>query len=320
MLEAFDEYTIDNSDENIVFEGIMDISSLDLSGVQFLSTSADETIKKYQTNLDMENEKFSIITQYIQDGEVVYEESMDTIPYYDEYGDDYYINMPDGTTISVSESITTDNMNQCSVTLAAIGIALTAKEVAVLLTAVTIVAAPVVVQVVKTVVTTIVTWVKSFWSWFRSLFTKKTTTVYTTTVTTAISYSVSLSGTKVEAKPFSKTMNFKPNKFHIAIADTEDGILYVSQAAVDSVSALAILTTATYVTSAHGSGKQFVVSLYTKYGSDAYNMASSAGAILGIPGATYHPATKRGYYNHYHPGAKYDNRLSKPHVFYGSAR
>lgn len=73
--------------------------------------------------------------------------------------------MLDGTNVSLSENLSTENFNECSVTLAALGIA-------VLLSAV-VVAARAIVEVVNVVITTIVSWIRSFWSWFRSLFTKK---------------------------------------------------------------------------------------------------------------------------------------------------
>lgn len=327
LLNTFDEYSILNDENTISFEGYVDISSFDFSGIQYLSTTADTTIKKYKTDLDIDNEKFYIITEYIQDDVVVYSEKVETTPYYDEYEDDYYISMPDGTNVSLSENLSTENFNECSVTLAALGIALTAKEVAVLLSAVVVVAAPVIVEVVNVVVTTIVSWVRSFWSWFRSLFTKKTTTVVSTTVTTTISYTLTLSysdtQTKVEAKPFDKTHHYEPSKYYFAIADTTDGLLYVSQVPIDNLYALSILTTSTYIKSAHkndldknGNQKEFVVSLYTPAKIDALYIATEAGTILGSPGAIHHDAPKLGYFNHYHPGLKY----SHPHVFYGTPK
>lgn len=327
ILETFDSYSIDNNDTQITFEAVTDISNFDFFGIQYLSSNAETTIKKYKTNLDIENEKFEIITEYIQDNNVVYSETIETIPYYDDYTDDYYISMPDGTNVSLSENLSHDSFNECSVTLAALGIALTAKEVAVLLSAVVIVAAPAIVEVVNVVVTTIVSWVRSFWSWFRSLFTKKTTTITTTTITTTLSYTLTLSysdtQTKVEAKPFDKTHYYEPSKYFFAIADSTDGLLYVSQVPLDNLYALSILTTSTYIESAHkndldknGNQKKFVVSLYTPAKTDALYIATEAGTILGSPGAIHHDAPKLGYFNHYHPGLKY----SHPHVFYGSPK
>ena len=319
LLNTFDEYSISNDENTISFEGFVDISSFDFSGIQYLSTTADTTIKKYKTDLDVDNEKFYIITEYIQDDVVVYSEKVETTPYYDEYEDDYYISMPDGTNISISESLSIENFNECSVTLAALGIALTAKEAAVLLSAVVVVAAPVIVEVVNVVVTTVVTWVRSFWSWFRSLFTK-TTTVTTTTVTTTLSYTISISNTKVDAKPYDKTMNFEIDQYYVAVADTDDGLLYVSSKPISNISALAILTTSSYVKSAHkGSNKSFVISLYTPTDTAASLIATEAGTFLGNPGAIHHFATKPGYFNHFHPGLTYTD-LSHPHVFYGTPK
>lgn len=320
LMNSFDNYSLNNDDFQISFEAYNDISNFDFSGIEYLSTDADNTIKKYKTNLDLENEKFYIITEYIQDNAVVFTENIETIPYYDEYENDYFILMPDGTNVSLSESLSSNSFNECSATLAALGIALTAAEVAVLLTAVVVIAAPVIVEVVNVVVTTVVSWVKSFWSWFRSLWTQKTTTVVTTTTSIALSYTISISQTKVEAKPYDKSMHFELNKYYIAIADTDDGLLYVSQSAIDNLSALAVLTNSTFVKSAHkGSNKSFVVSLYTQTNANASLIATEAGTILGSPGAIHHFANKTGYFNHYHPGQSYTD-LSHPHVFYGTPK
>lgn len=321
LLKSFDEYKVSNNDSLISFEASTNISNYDFFGVQYLSTSADETIKKYRTNLDIENEVFEIITEYIQDGEIVHVETVETIPQYDEYSDDYYLIMPDNTTVSLSDTLTPDCFNQCSVTLMALGLALTAEEAAVLITTVAIVAAPVIVEVVNVVVTKVVSWVKSFWRWFKSLWTKKTTTVVTTTVTTTLSYTLTLSytdgKTKVEAKPFDKTKKYEDKKYYFAIADTTDGLLYVSEVPIGTISALAILKTSSFVCSAHkNDNKKFVVSLYTPSAVDAYLIACEAGRLNGSPGAIHHIATKIGYFNHYHPGLVYTD-MSHPHVFYG---
>jgi hypothetical protein len=320
LLNIFDDYSINDDATQISFEAYTDISNYNFSGIQYLSTNADNTIKKYKTNLDINNEKFEIITEYIQDNIVVHTETLETAPYYDEYSDDYYIAMPDGTNVSLSESLSQNSFNECSVTLAALGIALTAKEVAVLLTAVAIVAAPVIVEVVNVVVTTVVTWVRSFWSWFKSLWTAKTTTTVATTTTIALSYTISIANTKVEVKPYDKTIPFDLNKYYVAVADTDDGLLYVSSIPIGNLEALAILTTSSYVKSAHkGSNKTFVISLYTLNNESALLIATEAGTILGNPGALHHFATKTGYFNHYHPGATYTS-LSHPHVFYGTPK
>ena len=312
----YNKYEIDTTNKNsISFTGYIELSDFDLSGFEFLSTNAETTIKKYKTDLDLINEKFYIVVQYIQDDKLINEEKYETSPYYDEYEDDYFIEMPDGSIVSLSQSLQSNNLENCSATLAIVA-GLTAAEAAILLATVVVVAVPVIVQVV----TTIISWVRSFWSWFRSLFTK----TVTTTVSTSISYSLTLSytdaKTKVEAIPYSNTRTFTPNRYYVAIADTHDGLLYVSTVPIDDLAALAILTTSRFVESAHkGDNKSFVVSLYTCSGVDAYLIASEAGTILGDPGAVHHTATKLGYFNHYHPGSTYTD-LSHPHVFYGTPK
>ncbi len=317
LLATFDDYSVENNDTSITFEASTDISGLDFSGIQYLSTNAEITVKRYRTNLDIENKKFEVVTEYIQDEKTMFCETIETTPYYDEYTDDYYIEMPDGTSVSVSESLSHDNFNECSATLVLAGTA-----VAVLLAAVVIVAAPVISEVVEVVVVKIVSWVRSFWGWFRSLWTSKTTTQTTTTVTISLSYSVTIANTKYEAKPYDKTKKYDASKYYVAIADTDDGLLYVSTIPVDTLSALAVLTSSSYVKSAHkGSNKSFVISLYSAdaTGASACLIATQAGTILGSAGAVFHDAKKLGYFNHYHPGANYSS-ISHPHVFFGTPK
>lgn len=155
--------------------------------------------------------------------------------------------------------------------------------------------------------------------WFKSLWKKKTTTVITTTTTIAISYSISISGSKIEAKPFDKNKKYDSGEYYIAIADTDDQLLYIAPIPIDSGVALSILISPSYVKSAHkGSNKSFVVSLYSPdpTGLAARSIATSAGNFLGSPGAILHLAKRTGYFDHYHPGNTYTD-LSHPHVFFG---
>ena len=319
LLGQFDEYNFDTSGDSITFEGVIDISSFDLYGVNFLSSNADTTIKKYKTNLDAENEKFYVVTQYIQDNIVVYEESVESKPYYDENSDDYYVEMPDGSVVSVYNSLMENNFNECLVLTTT---AVAATELALLLASTVIICSPTITTTITTVVTTIVSWVKSFFSWFRSLFTRKTTKQITQVVTTTITYTITIAGTQIKAEKFEDSKDYEESKYYIAIADTADGFLYVTKESVSDTVALAILTTATYVTGAtknsHGVFPQLVISLYTKNGYDAYLIAVEAGTILLNPGATHHIANRTGYYNHYHPGGD-KTHMGKPHVFYGEA-
>ena len=322
ILEIFDEYEYSENENSFTFEANIDVSSQDTSSLEFLDEDSEKTTKNFILDFDYENEKIYVITQYIQDGEIVNEEKIETNVYYDEYSDDYYIQMPDGSEISVYESLQADNLEECSISIALLAAGLTAKEAAVLVTAIAIVAAPVITQVVTQIVETFVTWVRSFWRWFKSLWTKKTQTVVTTITTTAISYTVATTKTKYKLEKHDKDRDYDETKYYVAIADTVDGFLYVSNVALSDEEALAVLTTVSYVTGATANKKgnfpQLVVSLYTPNGYDAYLIACAAGTLLANPGATHHIANKPGYYNHYHPGSVY-LETSKPHVFYGQA-
>ena len=320
ILSNFDNYEISNDDKTVSLNAEIDLSGSTIVNNTELSSDASTTIKKYSVDLDVENEKFYIVVQYLQDDELVHEEKIETIPHYDEYTDDYYVEMPDGTTISMYETLMSSNLDQCCATLVIAGVALTAQEAAVLLAAVVIVATPVIVNVVTVIVETIVTWVKSFWRWFKSLWTAKTTTRTTTVVTQAISYTISIAGTQVDVKKYDNNRRFEECEYYLAIADTADGFLYVSDYKLNDIQALAVLTSSTYVTGAtrdrHGNFPQLCVSLYTPNGYDAFLIAVEAGTILGDPGAVHHIAKKPGYFHHYHPGSTYTD-LSHPHVFYG---
>lgn len=318
ILSNFDSYEISNSASTISLEAEVDLSGSTILDTKELSSAADKTIKKYSVDLDTENEKFYIVVQYLQDDVIVYEERVETTPYYDEYMDDYYVDMPDGTTISMYETLTTSNLEECCATLVIAGVALTTAEAAALIAAFVIVATPVIVQVVTVVVETIITWVKSFWSWFKSLWTAKTTTKTTKVVTTTISYTVSIAQTKVDVKKYEKERKFNKGKYYVAIGDTVDGFLYVSDVEISEAAAIAILTSEEYVRGAtkdkYGKYPQLVISIYTPSGTDALKVALSAGTLLGIPGVTHHKATRPGYFDHYHPGSVYTH----PHAFYGT--
>ena len=319
ILGNFDEYEISTDEKTVSLDAVVDLSGSTIANDEALAGDAETTLKKYSVDLDIENEKFYIVVQYCKGEEVVSEEKIETTPYYDEYSDDYFVEMPDGTTISMYETLMGSNLDECSVLIIA-GVALTAKEAAVLLAAVAIVAYPVIQKVVTVIVETIVTWVRSFWRWFKSLWTAKTVTKTTTVISQAISYSISIANTKVDVKKYEKSRKFEDGEYYVAIADTADGFLYVSDYKLDEVQALAILTSSTYVTGAtkgkNGAFPQLVLSLYTPNGYDAYLIAVEAGTILGDAGAIHHAAHRTGYFNHYHPGSTYTS-LSHPHVFYG---
>lgn len=322
ILGTFDEYNYSENDSNFSFEANIDMSEKDTSSLEFLDQNCSSTTKNFTLDFDYENEKIFIVTQYIQDGEVVNEEKVETTILYDEYLDDYFVQLPDGSQASVYESLKNQNLEECSALLLTLAAGITVKEAAVLIAAVAIVAAPVVINVVTQVVETFVTWVRSFWSWFKSLWKPKTQTRVTTYTTTAITYTVSTTKTKYKLEKHDKNKKYEESQYYVAIADTVDGFLYISNVSVSDEEALAILTTSTFVTGATKNKKgvfpQLVVSLYTSNGYDAYLIACAAGTILGNPGAIHHIANKPGYYNHYHPGSVYIDS-SKPHVFYGQA-
>ncbi|MBQ7977731.1 MAG: hypothetical protein IJ301_04010 [Clostridia bacterium] len=313
LLNEFDVYSYDYTNTEITFEGSLIRNLSDITGYQKLNTIDDsEVTKTYSTKFNVETETFTLITKFEQSGVVIKTTEESVIPYYDSTEDDYFIPLEDGTALSVAEALKDDNFNEC-VAIVDDAAILVAAALAITI----VVAAPVIVDVVTTVVTQVVTWVKSFWSWFRSLFTKKTVTVTSSVVTTTITYPITISGTTYKLKKYEKTRYFDPLSYYLALADTDDGFMYISTTPINESVARAVIYSATFVPSAHqNSKKSFVASVYTENQARASNIAATVGSMLGCPGNIHHYAMKIGYFSHYHPGSIYH----EPHVFYGFPR
>lgn len=328
IFNAFDAYTVKSDQTRVEFEAYSKVEDLNESKLQFLAYGNKPITKRYRTNLDIENEVFYINTDYIQAGIVIDSEKCETVPFYDRDTDDYYITMPDGSVVSVSEILKTNGIEECAVALSTAAAGVGVAAAVLLLTAVVIAVAPQREVQQTTIYIPTFQWIKVFFGWLRSLWIPKPTTIPHTLVTESITYTLTLTYddtiTKVKAEPFDKTIIYEPKKYFFAIADTTDNLLYVSKVPIDDIAALSIMTTSYYVNSAHkndigkdGLQKKFIASIYTYERLDANLIAASASDIMGEYGVTHHEARKSGYFNHYHPGHIEADTSSHPHAFYG---
>lgn len=328
ILEPFDSYGGEVDEERLQFESTMEIVKTE-NNLQFLTNvqTGQVVLKEFNTILDTDKEVFYITTNYIVDDEVIYTEEIETVPYYDEETDDYFIEMPDGEIVSVKEIVNNEeNMQECLAMEAAMvgtaGTAAVAVLAATLLLATVVVLQPQIDVDVTYVTKKVVSWVKSFFRWFRSILKAVVRTITTAVITKTISYSITYDYKTYKLKPFTKELAKAVSGYYLALADTDDGLLYVCPIPLTMEKALPFLIASEAITigSAHkGSNKSFVLSLYTSTALMACTIAVEAGTLLGNPGAILHTASKTGYFDHYHPGGLYI-RENNPHVFYGLPR
>ena len=315
LLSSFTSYSATTEDNVAYFEAEQELDLNAISMLSFVSSTEDPVTVKYKTKLDLENEKFYIVTDYYQNGELIESQLTETEPVYEEYADDYYIVMPDGSEVSVKDTLATENLNEC----VALTMTATAAYAAVMLLAATVVVcAPTIIQTVTTVITAVVSWVKSFLSWFRSLFTKKTTYVTTTTVTTTATPSISIAGTKYQTKTVTKddVKYLDVNMYFLAFADPTNGKMYISILDIDYNTALMIMMTPILVPCIGNSNKDMIASVLTVNQFLAFELASAAG--IAKPTPENHGAD---YYWHYHSIYEVRTRqgnYARPHVFFNT--
>lgn len=323
ILEPFDSFSGETNGECLQFESTIQIEKTD-NNLQNLTFVENGQIveKRFSTVLDVEKEVFYITINYVLDNEIIYTEEIETVPYYDEETDDYFIEMPEGEIISVKKIINNEeNLQECLVmeTTAVVSASVVA---ATLLLATVVVLQPQIDVNVEYVTQTVVSWVRSFFKWFRSILKAVVRTITTAIVTQTISYSITYDYKTYKLKPFTKNLVKSVTGYYLALADTDDGLLYVCPVPLTMEKALPFLIASEAITigSAHkGSNKSFVLSLYTSTALMACTIAFEAGTLLGNPGAILHTANRSGYFDHYHPGGLYI-REDNPHVFYGLPR
>ncbi len=302
ILSEFDVYSYDYDDTTVQFHGTLTKDFSDFSGFEYLNT-LDETkiTRTFITKFNGVNNTFSLLITTTQNEEIIEQIEEEVVPIYDEIADDYYIVLDDGTTISVTETLILNNLNPCIA-----GIDDIAIGGLVVISMLAIAAAPSLQDALKPVYNEI----KSFFKWVGSLFRKDEAPAKET-----FTYHVSYQGNDYALKAYAATRFFDLKSYYLALADTDDGLLYVSTKPVSRKHAISAFTASTYVTSVHkGSNKKFVLSVYTPLDNMAYDVALSAGEAIGDPGVLPHPTDKPGYFNHYHPGGSYNH----PHCFYGT--
>ena len=314
LLEDFDVYSYDYAGNTITFNGEFTRDLKDFYNYQQLSTINDTPVtKKYSTTFNCEEEVFTLITTYSQNGIVINQTSDSVVPVYDEALNDYFIVLDDGSKISVSESLELDNMENCVAIVAAVPLAIVAAALAVTI----VVAAPTIVQVVETVVTTVVSWVRSFWSWFCSLWKPVTKTVTTTSVTTVATPAITIDKTtyktKVETMTNVKDKKLYPGgKFYLCFVNGKT--IYMSLVPLSESNAIAILMNGVVVKDSNN-GKDMLASTFTQFRSDAFRIASAAGLNPRTPYVA--PEYEYGAY-HYHSAVEKEvnGLMRSPHSFF----
>ena len=181
-----------------------------------------------------------------------------------------------------------------------------------------IVAYPVISQSVTVLVEKVYEVISSFFRWLTRIITK---TVTTYIVNTSVKYKVKIgSKSYTLTKIKDKTRTFTRGLFYPAVADTDDGYVYISSVPISQSEAVGILASSKKVKAA-SSNKYFTLSTYTYYSYDARNAAIAAAKVLGKDGYTQHgyhndKGLKKGvFFIHYHPGIPI---ASHAHSFYGS--
>lgn len=318
MLEPFDSYEADIDNNVLMLDLELSVDISDLSGFEFLTTLNDPIIKKYKTSLDIENEKFYIVTQYIQNGKIIDEEKVETEPYYDGENDDYLIAFPDGSIESVKESITANNnLNECFVaTMVA-----TSTVAVTLLAATILVLAPEITTSVITIVKTVYNWVKSFFSWFRSLFRRVATTVTTTVVTHVATPSISIDNVKIITQVLTKAilLTLSVTSYYLCFADPTNGQMYISVSPITHDIALTFMQFPTLVPCIGDTNKDMIASVFTVSNLMALSIAQEAGIASMTP---ENHGVSKGYYWHYHSRYEIITRQgglpARPHAFFSS--
>ena len=314
LLTDFDVYSYDFQDDIITFTGEFTRDLTDFLNYQQLSTiDGTPVTKKYSTTFNCEEEVFTLITTYSQNGIVINQTSDSVVPVYDEALNDYFITLDDGSKISVSESLELDNMENCVAIVAAVPLAVVAAALAVTI----VVAAPTIVQHIETVVTTVVSWVRSFWSWFCSLWKPVTKTVTTTSVTTVATPSITIDKTtyktKVETMTNVKDRKLYPaGKFYLCFVNGKT--LYMSLVPLTESNAIAVLMTGIVVNDTNN-GKAMLGSTFTQLRADAYRVAAAAGINPRTPYEK--PEYEYGAYHYHSVVEKEVNGLMRsPHSFF----
>lgn len=333
ILEPFNSYNGTINDNELEFEATIETENLENNTLNLKNVNSNEKItKKFKTRLDIENERFFIITQYIQDKKIVYKEEFETIPQYDVDSDDYIIEMPDGELISMRSQLEKDSFNECLATEMAVGAVSKAAAdavigaaaanpvgaVVVLLAATIIVCSPTIRTTISTIVTQVVSWVRSFFRWFKSLFKKVTTYVTSQVITQTLSPAISIDNVKYETKELTKdiVLTLSLVSYYLCFADPTNGKMYISILPIDYNIALTIMSCPILVPCIGNSNKEMVASIFSVNQIFAYEVTVNAGIYNIVP---ENHGVSKGYYWHYHSIYEVPTKqgtMARPHAFF----
>ena len=315
LIDKFDEYSINNNDYVLEFEGILPISLLDVDNA---SDIQEETNKVVKTNYDLTTNEFFVNVEVYQDNILIESWNEIVTPLYDEEKDEGYIEYK-GERYYLSESLTSDVIDDCVVATAAASAGLLAAAAL----CVTIVLTPPsvhqeIIQSISHVTETIVQAVKSFWSWFTSWITKVfTRTVVTTTVVTTYTPSLTISGKKVETKEVSLTDlkredRYPKGEYYLCLVSSKK--IYISCLPIEDFEAVSILSGGIKVKD-ENTGEEMLASTYTRFMDDAYRVTVAAGLNPRTP--YLKPDYEHGGY-HYHSSIEVlvNDNLHSPHSFF----
>ena len=305
LVDQFDSYTTDNTENSISFNGTIISSLSELYGINNLSENSEKIEKKISTNYNYLTNEFVLEVNIYQDGILIDSLSQEADPLYDSEKDEGYIEY-EGERIYLSDCLDIDVLNDCVAVVDDIAIgALVASALLITI----VVTSPSVQQTITTTVTqvveTVVSAVKSFWRWLTRWVTKTfTRTVTTTTTVTTYTPTLTISNVKYETKKVTLTELKKYPVGKYCLCFVSGGIIYISVSTISDVIATSILMSAIVVNDKN-TGKKMIASTFTQLESDAYRVALAAGlnsrTPLGSPdfdhGAWHYHSRAEAYYD-----------------------
>lgn len=323
ILEPFDSYGGEVDEELLQFESTMEIVKTE-NNLQFLTNvqTGQVVLKEFNTILDTDKEVFYITTNYIVDDDVIYTEEIETVPYYDEETDDYFIEMPDGEIVSVKSQLLNDSLDNCLVMEAAMagtaGATVAAGAVVLLLAATIIVCDPTINTTITNVVVKVINWVRSFFRWFRSILKKVATYVTTQVITQTLTPAISISDVKYETKELTKDIvkTLSAAAYYLCFADPTNGKMYISILQIDYNTALTIMSVPILVPCIGNDNKDMIASIFTVSEIMAYEVTAQAGIYSVVP---ENHGQNKGFYWHYHSIYEIVTRqgtFARPHAFF----
>lgn len=328
LLGQFDDYQTDIDGDVLAFCGSVQ-TSYSASKIEYLSATDDDITKDYSASFDTETGIVTLTISYIDDENVIKADSYETVPYYVEEDNDYYIDF-NNEVFSIGNMLMSGKINECIAIVddvAVLGTCAVLLAGAYLLTVIAndptyqMAVNDVITQVTEAVTTV----VKSIISWFKSIVQTVvryvTKTVVTTIKTVKTIYNVTVASVDFTLEEATAEKYKDNGKYYLALADTVDGNVYMSNLEINKDFASAVLSTGALVPLATKSSIRVYLSTYTFRQTDARDIAVQASSRLGMGGLVIqHPAhTTSGkigmYFAHFHPCYPYQHSA---HSFFGT--